>query len=411
MKINPPRIDKYTFNDRADKTIYLGIETNIVCADDRTENFEGFYRATIDKIINDMSATLYLGKIIFKKNKNGNLVPEYIPSKISETSFEGLNTFWLNEVNPNPMTRPVEPITELPDPQSYWIPKPIDPEGYKYLKNYYFRSPKNIVLTKEQIISYFTELHKLNSTFIKDYIDSINKDLGISSTYVNNNVYMTSVGIDIKGYSPSKEQQFIAIEYASKNPKYKSKIAYFDELFYIYLVWSLREFLIPYDSGILQEENNLLFNIGAYRKYLEKKYYDTIYAYMPNPYFKEYGDEYLMLMYYPNIAPTKYAVGYIEGYEGFIDYYGVNFINDRFRERYNNILNNIKEYKGFEQHSPNYNLTTQTYLPSPLGKYYFELKDNKNTFVEFYPRIYPSKDNPPKGWTKEMMKKLELKFE
>jgi len=43
-----------------------------------------------------------------------------------------------------------------------------------------------------------------------------------------------------------------------------------------------------------------------------------------------------------------------------------------------------------------------------LNDYYFELAENDNTFVEFYSRIYPSHKNPPKGWTKEMMQKLEL---
>ena len=41
-----------------------------------------------------------------------------------------------------------------------------------------------------------------------------------------------------------------------------------------------------------------------------------------------------------------------------------------------------------------------------LGKYYLLLKDNINFYIEFIPRLYPTK--PPKGWTKVMMSKLDL---
>jgi len=63
--------------------------------------------------------------------------------------------------------------------------------------------------------------------------------------------------------------------------------------------------------------------------------------------------------------------------------------------------------------SPNQALFTrgQPITPSPLGKYYFELSDNKSVYIEFFPRIYPSITTPPKGWSKEMMQKLDLKLE
>ena len=117
MKLEELDIRKMAFNIREDKTIYLGIPTNILCINDRLHidllDFSKLSNANLTKQIehkitkieiNDFTATLYLGKIIFKKNKYGNLAPIYIPSTITESSFDGLNTFWLNEINPHPKT-------------------------------------------------------------------------------------------------------------------------------------------------------------------------------------------------------------------------------------------------------------------------------------------------------------------
>lgn len=51
------------------------------------------------------------------------------------------------------------------------------------------------------------------------------------------------------------------------------------------------------------------------------------------------------------------------------------------------------------------------FKPSPLGKYYFELTYQRGIYLELIQPYYPSIANPPKGWTKEMMKKLDLKLE
>ena len=60
---------------RAGKTIYLGIPTNILCVDDRLEPKRLSAGLMSDgENIKDFTATLYLGKITFKKNKQGNLV-------------------------------------------------------------------------------------------------------------------------------------------------------------------------------------------------------------------------------------------------------------------------------------------------------------------------------------------------
>lgn len=40
-----------------------------------------------------------------------------------------------------------------------------------------------------------------------------------------------------------------------------------DELFYSYLIWSLKSFLIPYDNGLYQDKNKLLLNLASYKQY------------------------------------------------------------------------------------------------------------------------------------------------
>ncbi|WP_223810151.1 MULTISPECIES: hypothetical protein [unclassified Campylobacter] len=41
-------------------------------------------------------------------------------------------------------------------------------------------------------------------------------------------------------------------------------ISFYDELFYAYLVWSLKDFILTLSQGMLQNEINLLFNLAIY---------------------------------------------------------------------------------------------------------------------------------------------------
>ena len=421
---NPPNKDDYVFNIKADKTIYLGIKTNILCVDDRLEDIY------LGSELNDFTATLYLGKIIFEKNRRGILTPKFIPTTITDSSFEGLNIFWLNEINKK-AKKPFQSLVKCINHTNFCI---TNKEAIPHLKIHYFRHKDNIVLTKDQIISYFTELHQKNTTFIQNYIDSINTNRGIKAYHLNDRIYdeMLKNGIIdksmIKRYTDTYKVvrnnalDLIALDYLStlkeSNRKMLFKIVLYDELFYAYLAWSLRNFLVPYFAGRFQDENNLLFNAGAYKKYAEQHR-------IANPYkdeFKNIFDE--MDIFYANILPTKYQEGYIEGYERFFDYYGLTFSPTN--ERYSYLKLPIS--KGYKQISPNQKISEiqnheliwmtkkeqnlyTTITPSPLGKYYFELSDNKGVYIEFFDRIYPSITNPPKGWSKEMMRKLELKLE
>ena len=442
---------EYTNKSILHKDIYLGVQTNIVCLDDRPKDYKGFkikclensgararingsdYYVTLPAEMQDVSATLYLGKIIFKKNKYGNLAPIYIPSTITESSFEGLNTFWLNEINPNTLPKPT-PLEQAPgilDPLFIRDAIPgynIDPEGYKYLKNFYFRSSKNITLNKDQIISYFTQLHTLNTTFIKNYIDSINNNNGIRANILHDTLYdeLLEKGILQKdmfdwrynGKLPYPKAKLIALDYFKKTHHSNFTIVFFDELFYAYLVWSLKEFTILYYSGYIAEQKNMLFNLGAYvddRKLIGNENYETL-GYRMGRYFYEH--------YIDMLTPeAKEDVrSFCNNAYGYSSYYNeTTFLTD---QSYYIPTDEAGHSRSAFQ-SPNrvyrtYPATGKPiyddkkppiYAPSPLGNYYFELTDNRGTFIEFFQRIYPSIDNPPQGWNKEMMKKLDLKLE
>ena len=437
-EFSPPR--ESTLLNRADKTIYLGIKTNILCVDDRLEarylssQMTEFYGGGRDIELNDFTATLYLGKIIFEKNKQGILAPKFIPTTITDSSFEGLNTFWLNEINKK-ATKPFQSMFQPYDSSTGGGSRP-SADSIPYQKIHYFRHKDNIVLTKDQIISYFAQLHKENTEFIANYIDSINANHGIKAYNLNDRIYdeLLKNGIVnksmIKRYADTHKVvrnnalDLMALDYLStlkaSNHKLFFKIVLYDELFYPYFVWSLRNFLVPYFAGRFQDENNLLFNAGAYKKYAGQHR-------IANPYkdeFKNIFNE--MEIFYANILPNRYREGYIEGYELYFYYYGINFSPTD--EEY--LYLKLPISKGYKQISPNKKISElpkhelealewlpkekQKYtisIPSPLGKYYFELSDNKDIYIEFFYRIYPNITNPPKGWSKEMMRKLELGLE
>ncbi|MWV62917.1 hypothetical protein DCO58_01630 [Helicobacter saguini] len=368
--------------------IYLGVYTNIVCMNNRRkiEDDYSFSTPFLEESYK-MHAILYIGKIIFEKNKVGNFIPKYIPSNITKYSFTGLNKFWLNEKNPKYIPKSTKAI----DIEKYTYEINLD-----YFEFLYYRTRKNIVLSKEQIISYFIELHKLNSVFIKDYIDSINNDTAITGYYLYDGIFTDLINKNIlkdvktdyydkNKYYPNNNQILIALDYM-KTQSIDSKIPYFSKLFYAYLVWSLREYLIPSVDGEFQDSNNLIFNLGAYQEY--KKYANSDYEWFEYCRRSKYLRCNQLSLFYNNedsifcesclLKESKYNI------------FSPNKMNDE----------KTKDA-----------LLSSFYSPSPLGNYYFELAENKNTFVEFYPRIYPSKANPPQGWSKEMMDKLDLKLE
>ena len=403
--------------NRKEKEIYLGINTNINCFDDWCPNGS----SRVISGVTDHKVGLFLGKIIFKKNKYGNLAPKYIPSSVEhiKQEVEKLNPLWLDEINKN--YKP--PVTHYDDMAGYY--REYTPNNLKTLcKN----SPKNITLTKDQIISYFTELHTLNTTFIKNYIDSINNNNGIRANNLHDTLYdeLLEKGILQKdmfdwrynGKIAYPKTKLIALDYLKKTHHFNFTIVFFDELFYAYLVWSLKEFTILYYSGYIAEQKNMLFNLGAYvddRKLISNDNYETL-GYKMGRYFYEH--------YIDVLTPEakKDVESFCKRAYGYSYYYNETtfFIDPSYYIPTDEAGHSIRTFQSPNRIYRTYPATGKPiyddeeppiYAPSPLGNYYFELTDNIGTFIEYYQRIYPSIKNPPKGWNKEMMKKLELKLE
>ncbi|MGX2973130.1 hypothetical protein, partial [Helicobacter sp. T3_23-1059] len=131
------------------KTIYLGIESNILSIDDRiydkyfipnlSTNAEKFrMKCSAPSRFKDFTATLYLGKIIFEKNKKGILAPKFIPSNLTDSSFEGLNTFWLNEINKK-AKKPFRSFIKCERLKMVGTMCLIDADSIPYQKIHYFR--------------------------------------------------------------------------------------------------------------------------------------------------------------------------------------------------------------------------------------------------------------------------------
>ncbi|MGX3046038.1 hypothetical protein [Helicobacter sp. T3_23-1056] len=412
-------------------TIYVGVETNILAIDDRIDDLRAFYyekQPLSNKYIKfgnrvfispssfkDFTATLYLGKIIFEKNKKGILAPKFIPSNLTDSSFEGLNIFWLNEINKNAPLRPKPTIQTpktsfgnfpiLPRPSvdnDFYEYQKYQDENHKYLKIHYFRHKDNIILTKEQIISYFTELHNKNTEFIANYIESINKNNGINAYYLHNNLFenLAQKGIlpesMIKRYIDTCEIirnntiDLIVLDFLSKTNQPNHKILLYDELFFWYFVLSLKNFIVSFSASFC-DENNLLFNAGAYKQYVHfiqnRIIFNTI---------RHNGYE-----------VSKTFFGNNGGITRLID--KDKSIKLQFTSP-NQPISQMDEYEIYDMTETQIDQASKI-TPSPLGKYYFELSDNKSVYIEFFPRIYPSITNPPKGWNKEMMQKLDLRLE
>lgn len=395
MKL-PPIPDNKKHNEflrnRADKAIYLGINTNINCLDSWYSPYQNH------------KIGLYLGKITFKKNKQNNLAPIYTPSNIQDIAKQvsATNSLWLDGINKDC----IKPTTFK---EARYTPT------HNLVEVLCQRSDKNIILDKNQIVSYFTELHSLNTAFIKNYIDSINKENGIKAYNLHKEIFsnLLEAGILQKdmfewynngNFSPSNKATLLTLDYLKANNQANFKIVLFDELFYAYLVWSLKEYTILYYQGYIVEQNNLIFNPSAYVDFNATKGIDsTLSLYDKLP--QDLQDEMTFCRNAYWITPK----------DGFFHTESLNYIPSDEKGHY--CVYNKKS--GYSFSSPNNTAKRQItlydekqepiFMPSPLGKYYFELSDSLGSFIEYFPKIYPQK--PPKYWSKEMMSKLDLRLE
>ena len=390
MKMLPIPDDKKHnefLRNRADKAIYLGINTNINCIDSWYSPYQNH------------KIGLYLGKITFKKNKQNNLAPIYAPSNIKDIAMQVsvINSLWLDKINK-------DCIKSTTFKEARYTPT------RNHTKTLCKRSDNNITLSKNQIMSYFTELHSLNVKFIKNYIDSINNKNGIVAYNLHKEIFSNLLESKILtkdlfewysngNFSPSNKAMILALDYLKANNQANFKIVLFDELFYAYLVWSLKEYTILYYQGYVAEQNNLIFNPSAY---VDSKGIDSVSLYDKLP--QDLQDEMTFCRNAYWITPE----------DGFFHTESVNYIPSDEKGHYNAYSKKI----GYSFSSPNNIAKPQITLydkkqepifaPSPLGYYYFELSDSLGSFIEYFPKIYPQK--PPKYWSKEMMSKLDLRL-
>lgn len=173
--------DKLLETRKEYKALYLGINTNINCFYDFCPSQKA--QRWVDDI-NDISKPnlgIYLGKIIFKKEKN-KLILEYIPTSIENLKQElsKINALWLDELNVNY----IKPEYQDMIPSSHYILN--SPNNLKIKCKI---EKDTIVLNKEQAFSYISELHTHNVKNIKEYIEQIHKDFGIKPYVFNDKLY------------------------------------------------------------------------------------------------------------------------------------------------------------------------------------------------------------------------------
>ena len=162
-----------------------------------------------------------------------------------------------------------------------------------------------------------------------------------------------------------------------------------DKLFYDYLIWSLKDFVLELEQGMLQDNISLLFNPAAY---IDDKRFDYATFFKFNELDIKISELYQNQMKNLGLSCC--------GISGFFNIDPSSYFSYKDNAYYDD---NAKEDNFFQFLNKS---------PSALGNYYFYLVGtNKEVYAEYFQRIYPSITNPPKAWTKEMMKKLDLKLD
>ncbi len=318
MRIIKLPLEEFISNIREDKTIYLGLRTQIVCIDDRID-YSFMKKNYVLEENFDFNASIFLGKISFDNHKI-----LFDPFELSSQSFEELNSFWLNEINP----------------ETHHI--------------YYYKNPNNIKLNQEQIQSYFTNLYHNNIQFLSNYCTDINQLGGIKLYHLKQE----------QTHQKTNTKQLHGTEILPIE----------DEIFYSYLVWTLQNFLIPYDIGKYQEEHDFFFNLGAYKKYKNALDNGEIFIETTNSLNENHLD-----LFFDNINPLQYAIGYLQKKIGI---YGKS----------------LKSSLG----------TRHKHYSDGLN-HYFELQENPDLFARLIAVSHPKKGELDL-WSNAMLQKAQLKF-
>ena len=399
------RHEEFLKNRKDNKAIYLAINVNINSFNDWCPPKEGVFHYSYSNV-NRLNHKLgiYLGKIVFEKEHN-KLIPKYIPTSIEnlEQELEKINPLWLNELNKNYTPPLIETIG--PTYKTFYKTENLKIQC-KIEKN-------TIVLTKEQALSYIREIHTQNTQIIQAYIDEILKNYGLKPYVFTDEFYdeLGELGIitprQVEGFKKNRliqedELKLTMLDYLAKqNRKNEDYIITFDdELFYRYLFVSLRSFVLVLSQGAIQDRLNLLFNPAAYIDDTKFNYEDLT---------KEITTRYSNELKELNLFKTNYY-GKIFLYNGFFQ-----TSSEGGRESSVSLIDYFprEENLTWDWGTPNKNMHT----PSVLGKFYFylittnyvDISTINSIYLELIQPYYPT--NPPKAWTKEMMKKLDLKLE
>lgn len=238
MKILKIPLKDYISNIREDKTIYLGLQSNMGIKNLDEEYLKKEYNL---KENFKFETSIYLGKIIFKEK---NLI---------------FQTF------------------------------SIDENCFERLKEFYFKNHPDKIIDHLESKKYFLKIYQDNINLITSYIDEINQNQGIK-------LY------DIQDTILNKNELILTLDEMVQKNDYEI-VDFNDDLFYSYLVWSLRKFIIAYDIGLYQDENHLFFNLATYKTYDNHSFYT------------EANNELnfnLIELFFSNISPLEYAVGYLQ---------------------------------------------------------------------------------------------------
>ncbi|HEB9289764.1 TPA: hypothetical protein RZK14_001684 [Campylobacter coli] len=250
MKTIKIPLKDYISNIREDKTIYLGLQSDI--------SIKGLDEEFLKKEYNlkrnfKFETSIYLGKIIIKEK---NII--FKAFNIDENCFEGL-------------------------------------------KELFFKNNPYTIIDNLELKKYFLKLYKDNIEFLTSYINEINQVHGIKLYYIENK-------------NLNKFELISMLDEMVQKNDYEV-VDFSDDLFYSYLVWSLRKFIIAYDIGLYQDKNNLFFNLATYKIHKNHSFYIEA---NNNLNFN------LIELFFSNISPLEYAVGYLQKeeiiYNGALEY-------------------------------------------------------------------------------------------
>ncbi|ARE80288.1 hypothetical protein [Campylobacter helveticus] len=298
MRLPEESLEFYKSNIREDKTIYLGLASNAkIKGLDEEYLKEGFtdpifesrYAGLLSHHWREFifEVSIYLGKIVFEGNN------------IAFKAFD------------------------------------VDENSFKGLKELYFKDKPDKTINDLELKKYFLKLYKDNAELLASYINEINQNRGIKFYYVEDSQYL--------------EQDELAASLGKVIQTNDYEIVDFgDDLFYSYLIWSLEDFLIPYDTGLEQDKKNLFFNAAVYKIYDN----DSMYKEASKTNYKNY--DYLNNLFFSDIvSPLRYGIGYLQ--------------------------EEVERFGEDLKHSPGTRLTR---IVSVLNKSYFSLEERPFEYVQ-----------------------------